>query len=622
MTAETTYPFRAEIQQLLHILVHSLYKDRDIFLRELISNASDALSRLQFEMLTSREVLEPDRELAIHLEIQTEGDSKTVIIRDSGVGMTAEELVANLGVIAQSGARQFLTRLRDHPQEPPDIIGRFGVGFYSVFMVAQEVRVISRSYRLDAEPAAWVSSGDDTFRIEPANKSDRGTEVHIRLREDAAEYAEAWKLKRVVKQHSDYIGFPIYLDGEQINQRESLWRKNPSDVSDEAYPTFYQQMTLDFEPPLTHIHFVSDAPVQVRCLLFIPARAERSVLSVRKEPGLKLYANNVLIQEYCKDLLPEWLGFIDGVVDSEALPLNVSRETVQNNRLMKQLERVVRKRVLRTLNHLAEQDQPKYATFWQTFGRVLKEGLVVDPTAGEDIQPLLRFTSSHSQGEWVSLAAYVERMPAAQEAIYYVLADSEQAAAHSPHLDPFRARSWEVLYLVEPIDAFVATTLREYKGKPWRNVDEAGLTLPELEEETESPAAEPLTEEALQTLLARCAATLGERVTEVRISKVLRDNPVRLAVPDNHTQAGMERLQRYMRRDYEAPPRVLEINRTHPIVVNLTRQLARDSAAPIIDLTIEQLYESALLQEGLHPNPSLMLPRIQQLLELASAHFD
>ncbi len=621
MTAETTYPFRAEIQQLLHILVHSLYKDRDIFLRELISNASDALSRLQFEMLTSRDVLEPDRELAIQLEIQKDADYNTLIIRDSGVGMTAEELVANLGVIAQSGAREFLTRLRDQQNAPSDIIGRFGVGFYSVFMVAQEVRVVSRSYRPEAEPAAWVSSGDNTFRIEAATKPDRGTEIHIRLRDDAAEYADAWKLKRVVKQHSDYISFPIYLEGEQVNQRESLWCKNPSDVSQDAYHAFYQQMTLDFEPPLTHIHFVSDAPVQVRCLLFVPARAERSVLATRKEPGLKLYANNVLIQEYCKDLLPEWLGFVDGVVDSEALPLNVSRETVQNNRLMKQLEKVVRKRVLRTLTHMAEHDQPKYATFWQTFGRALKEGLVVDPTAVEDIQPLLRFTSSHSQGALTSLAAYVERMPAAQDAIYYVLADSEQSAAHSPHLDPFRARGWEVLYLVEPIDAFVATNLREYQGKKWHNVDEAGLSLPEMEE-ADSPPAETLAEDEFQAFLARCTATLGERVTEVRVSKILRDNPIRLAAPDNNTQSGLDRLQRYMRRDYEAPPRVLEVNRAHPIVVNLTRQLARDPAAPIIDLTIEQLYESALVQEGLHPNPSLMLPRIQKLLELASAHFN
>ncbi|HZQ05728.1 MAG TPA: molecular chaperone HtpG, partial [Anaerolineae bacterium] len=314
----TTHPFKAEVKQLLYILAHSLYKERDIFLRELISNASDALTRMHFEMLTNRQVLDPDAELAIHIETpETTGDTpKKLIVKDSGIGMTREEMEQNLGTIAQSGAREFLARVGNGQLDPSDMIGQFGVGFYSVFMVADEVRVISRSYRLDAEPAMWISDGGDQFRIEPATKTDRGTEIHITLKKDAEEFAQAWKLRQIIKKHSDFVRFPIYVGPERANQQTSLWRKQPSQVSADDYKNFYQQLTLDFEEPLATIHFTADAPVNVRALLFIPAKREKSFLAARQQPGLLLYSHNVLIQEYCTDLLPKWLSFVDGVVDS------------------------------------------------------------------------------------------------------------------------------------------------------------------------------------------------------------------------------------------------------------------------------------------------------------------
>lgn len=622
MTTAEKYHFKAEIQQLLHILVHSLYKDREIFLRELISNASDALARVQFEMLTNQAVLDPDAELAIHLSVAEEDGRKKLIVRDSGIGMTEAELAQNLGTIAQSGAREFMARLSAEQTSATDIIGRFGVGFYSVFMVAQSVRVVSRSYRPEATAAAWVCDGGDSFELEPAEKNERGAEVHIWLKDDAAEFAEPARLRSIVRQHSNYVSFPIYLDGEQINQRESLWRKNPSEVSKEEYTEFYQQMTLDMAPPLQHIHFTSDAPVDVRALLFIPSTADRGVWSMRTEPGLKLYSNNVMIQEYCKDLLPEWMGYVvDGVVDSEGLPLNVSRETVQNNRLLRQLGRVIQKRVVRALVHMGENDKEKYARFWQGFSRYLKEGIARDPSGLEDIRPLLRFATSKSGDQLLSLDEYVAQMPAEQPAIYYIMADHREAAAHSPHLDPFRARDWAVLFLVDPLDAFVAAALTEHQGKKLQSADDAGLELPKRDTGEGEGSAESttLSEKELNQFIGRCATTLGQRVLEVRVSHILTDSPVRLVAPDNQPGRQFERLQRYMRQDYVVPQRILEINREHPIVVNIARTIDRDATAPVIDLTIDQLYESALVQEGLHPNPSAMLERIQKLMELASA---
>jgi molecular chaperone HtpG len=455
------HTFKAEVKQLLYILAHSLYKERDIFLRELISNASDALTRLHFEMLTNRDVLDVDAELAIRIEIPEveEGEAKRIVIKDSGIGMTEAELIQNLGTIAQSGARDFLSKI-DEGQEidPSDVIGQFGVGFYSVFMVSDEVREISRSYQKEAQAAVWISEGGDSFRVETADKSDRGTEIHIILKKDAEEFASDWKLKQIIKKHSDFVRYPIYVGEEQANRQESLWRKSPSDIEAEEYTNFYRQMTMDFEEPVATIHFSSDAPVNLRALLFVPAKREAGILQARKEPGVMLYSHNVLIEEYCTDLLPEWLSFVDGVVDSEDVSLNVSRETVQSNRIMRQLAKTVKGRVLREVKNLAD-DAGKYAQFWGQFGVTFKQGVATDYEAKKDLLPLFRYHSSKSEGKLTSLDAYVERMPESQEEIYYVLGDCVTSVANSPHLDPFKSQDIEVLYWVDPLDALIAPTM-------------------------------------------------------------------------------------------------------------------------------------------------------------------
>lgn len=619
--ATEAFNFKTEVKQVLHILVHSLYKDQDIFLRELVSNASDALTRLHFETLTNRNILDPDAELAVHIDVPKtdEGEPKKIIVKDSGLGMTRDELIRNLGTIAQSGAREFLAKISAGDVDPGDVIGQFGVGFYSVFMVADEVRVVSRSYQLEAEAAAWVSDGSDSFYLEPAEKSDRGTEIHITLKKEAEEFANEWKLRQIVKKHSDFVRYPVYVGEQQANQQESLWRKTPSDVKPEDYKSFYQQMTMDFEEPLATIHFTSDAPVQVRALLFIPAKREPNILALRKEPGVMLYSHNVLIQEYCTDLLPTWLAFVDGVVDSEDLPLNVSRETVQNNRLMMHLGKTIRKRVLRELGKLAENDPEKYKVFWREYGRVFKEGIATDPAAKEDLLPFFRYHSSNSEDELTTLDAYVERMPESQSDIYYVLGDDRRTVANSPHLDPFKARSLEVLYWIDPLDVLIAPMMADYKDKKFRNIDDAGLELPELEHDEAAEEKPEVAEADFNRLIGRFVTTLGDKVVEVRQSKVLKNSPVRLVSPEDAPNREMQRIYRMLGQEYEVPKKILEVNRQHPLIANLARQVTEHPDSELVKLSIEQLYDSALVQEGLHPNPTAMLPRIEQLMMLAAA---
>ena len=615
------YRFQAEIRQLLHILVHSLYQNQEIFLRELISNASDALTQMHFEMLTEQNVRDSELELAITLETEEKDDEQWLIVRDTGVGMTREELIENLGTIAQSGARAFLQRVQEEDARPGEIIGQFGVGFYSVFMVAEEVRVVSLSYEPEAEAHAWISSGEEAFRVEPAEKEERGTEVRIRLAPDAREFASEWRLREIVKKHSDFVSYPIYLDGEQINQQQPLWRQSPQDVEAEDYHNFYQQMTMDFQEPLATIHFRSDAPIHVRALLYIPATRDRGVLAARTEPGIQLYSHNVLIQSYNTDLLPKWLEFVDGVVESEDLPLNISRETVQSNRFMRGLARVIRGRVVRRLEEMAREEPESYARFWEQHKRTVKEGLATEPAAVEDVLPLLRFHSSEREESLTSLDDYLERMPEEQDTIYYVVADDVRAASHSPHLDPFRARGLEVLYFVDPLDPFIAPLLTSYEETPLQNVDDAELELPEVEDADEAAetTAEPVAEADFNRLVGRFVKTLDDRVLEVRESKVLRHSPVRLVSPEGAPDQAMQRVYRYLDEGYQVPRRILELNRRHALLADLARLVTSAPDDPAIDLMVEQLFESALLQEGLHPNPGGMLPRIEQLMAIAAA---
>lgn len=610
--------FRAEIRQLLNILVHSLYTEREIFLRELISNASDALNRVQFEMLTNRNVLDEHAELAIRLSGDKEAG--TLTLRDTGIGMTREELITNLGTIAHSGAADFIKSMQEG-KKAADIIGQFGVGFYSVFMVADEVRVTSRSHKPDSEAWTWTATGGDNYTVEPASQTERGTTIVIKLKEDAKEFAEAYRLEQIVHKHSDFVSFPIYVGdkAEAVNRQTALWRQPASEITDEAADEFYKQFTLEFDRPLARAHLNTDAPVQIYALLFIPAKAERGMFSLRKDPGLKLYARKILIQDFSKDLLPNFLRFVHGVVDSEDLPLNVSRETVQSNKVMERICTALTRKVLDTLKDLAA-DAEKYRPFWNEFSPFIKEGLATDYASREKLQPLLRFHSSRTTGdELTSLADYAGRMKPEQRTIYYILGESVKSVSRSPHLDYFRKEAIEVLYLTDPLDGFMLSGLQTYEGFALKNVDDPALDLPKAA--PAEPTADALPAEDFDALAARFKAQLGERITDVRASARLVDSPLRLVNPDDAKGHEMDRVRRMLERDFTIPKKLVEINRAHPLIKNLGAMVKDGGQDSLISDCIEQLYESGLLLEGLLPNPADMVGRIQGLMEAATGRF-
>lgn len=616
MTSEETtaepIAFRAEVKQLLHILAHSLYTDREIFLRELISNASDALHRVQFEMLTNRDVRDPEAELAVWVEVDK--DARTLTIKDSGVGMTRDELIENLGTIAQSSARAFLQRAGEGQRSGGNIIGQFGVGFYSVFMVADKVTVVSRSYLPAAEAAVWEATGGDTFTIEAGERAERGTTITLHLKEDAAEFADSWRIEQTVKRHSDFVAFPIYMGERRINQQQALWRRAPREVEAEQYPDFYRQITFDMEPPLLHIHLSTDAPVDLHTVLFVPSRRERGLIERRIEGKIKLYSRKVLIQEEAKDLLPNHYRFIEGVVDSEDLPLNVSRESVQSSPVMQRIRKTLTSRLNRELNDLAEKDPPKFADFWREFGPFIKEGIATDYEHRDDLLKLLRFHTTTAGDDLTTLAAYKERMVPDQKEIYYLLAGDLAAARRSPHLDPFTARGIEVLLLTDIMDSFMLNGLRDYEGLRLRNADEAGLELPGAPDAPESL----VNDDEFAALSARVSAILGERISDVRASQVLRTSPARLLAGEEAPGREMQRIQQLLGQETTQQPRVLELNRGHQLVADLAHRAATGGDDPVIAAVVEQLYDNALLLEGLHTNPAAMVPRIQQLLEAAA----
>jgi molecular chaperone HtpG len=494
-------------------------------------------------------------------------------------------------------------------------------------MVADEVRVISRSYQPDAEAVEWVSDGGSDYRLGAAEKEERGTTIEVKLKEDAGDFASTWRLEQIIRKHSEYVAFPIYVGDkdEPVNRQTALWRQSPREVDQEQYEEFYKHLTLDFEKPLLHTHLVTDAPIDLRSILYIPAKRERGMLSLRTDHGLKLYIHNVLIQEYNKDLLPNYFRFVEGVVESEDLPLNISRETVQSSPAARRIQRALIRKLIRELKTLATEEPEQYAAFWEEFGPFIKEGVATapapvpeaDPKAKDDLVPLLRFHSSKGGDGLVSLADYAERMADDQTAIYYVLGEELSSVARSPHLDYFKAHDIEVLYMVDPIDSFVTAVLQEFEGKPLKNVDDAGLELP-TKDEAEGEKAEGLPEADFNRVVGRFVKVLGDRVIEVRESKMLTGSPCRLVSPEDAPAREMSRVYRMLGQEYETPKQILELNRGHPIIANLARLENDTPDADVIDVTIEQLFENQLLLEGLHPNPTDMIPRIQQLMEAAT----
>ena len=610
-TDAQSFSFKAETKQLLNILIHSLYKDPEVFLRELLSNASDALNRAHFEMLTNQNML--DSEVELNIRITADKDKGMLTIQDTGIGMTKDEIIENLGTIAQSGARNFIEATQDKEVDIAQLIGQFGVGFYSVFMAAEWVRVTSRSYKPRAKAVSWYATGEDNFEVNAAEMAERGTKIEIKLKDDAKEFSEEHHLKTIIKKHSDYIGFPIYVgeDEEQVNKQTSLWRTSRNEIKDEDYQEFYRQLTLEFEEPLLHIHAVTDAPVQLYALLYLPSKGERGVFSVRKDDGLKLYSRNILIDEYNKDLLPEYLRFVQGVVDSEDLPLNVSRETVQSSGIMSRLKKIVTGQVMRELENLAKNDAENFNVFWEEFGIFLKQGIAAEPLNTEKVQPLLRFKTNLQAENWSSLDEYVERMKDDQKEIYYIVGNDPKSVLLNPHLDYFQSQGTEVLLLTDPMDSFMLMGLQKYKDHDLMNVAQADVETTEAGEK--EGEAEKISDDDFTKLIERFKEILGERVTDVRASNRLSQSVSRLVDPDDSLNPELQRVYQYLGKEYDVPKKILELNPSHTILKQL---ITKESDADLQTQIIEQIYESALLVEGLHPDPSSMAPRIQKLMEM------
>jgi molecular chaperone HtpG len=613
--------FKAEVRQLLDILVHSLYTNKEIFLRELISNSSDALDKLRYEKNRGAEPVDDDLDLEIRVSFDK--DRKLLTVSDTGIGMTEEEVIENLGTIAHSGSAELL-RAAQSKQDLASIIGRFGVGFYSVFMVAREVVVTSRSYRKEAAPVRWRSDGTGEYEVAPVEEPvGRGTRVELHLRDDALEFAEDYRIKTIIKKHSNFISFPIFVGEEHVNTIPALWREPKFNIKKEQYTEFYKFITYDTAEPLETMHFSVDAPVQFHSLLFIPAK-NPDLFGIAREPaGVDIYARRVLIQHGNTELLPEYLGFIRGVVDSEDLPLNISRETFQENVVFHKIGSSLTKQILSQLRKLAEKDKDRYTAFWKEFGKLFKAGYM-DFANRDDYAELLRFHSSALAPDTLtSLEEYAGRAKPGQSEMYYASGPNREAIESNPHLEILRAKGLEVLYLHEPIDEFALEGLHKFKDFELRSVEHADPRKLDsfASVEGEQRKAEALSEEDQQNferLLDRIKLILGDRVTNVKASERLKDSPCCLVNPDGQITSSMDRIMRIVGKDTSIPKKVLEVNRDHHLIRNLLAVFKRDPRDSFLSGVVEQMFESALLLEGYLNDPHQMVGRIQRLMDQSS----
>ena len=624
MGRKTTHKFKAEVSQLLDILVHSLYTNKEIFLRELISNASDALEKARFKTQAAGET----DELAPEIRITCDPDAKTLTVADTGVGMTRDELMQNIGTIAHSGTAE-LAKLAEEGKESLDsLIGRFGVGFYSVYMVADEVTVTTKSMEPGATAIAWTSDGRTDYKLQELEEDrPHGTEITVHLEEDAvAQFTNEAHLKHVVKTHSNFINFPIFVGEERVNTIQALWREPKFQIKPEQYAEFYKFLTFDQDDPFDTLHTSVDAPVQFNALMFIPKRGDDPFGLGRENRGLDLYVRRVLIEKQNKDLLPEYLGFVKGVVDTEDLPLNISRETLQDNLLMRKISSTLVKQVLDHLAKMAKDDADRYNEFWRAHGELFKAGYM-DFLNKDKFAGLVRFNSSALDDEkgLTSLADYISRAKEDQKEIYYAYGPSREALSLSPHLEVFRRKHVEVLYLYEPIDEFVMDALREFEGCTLVSAEHADMAkLDKFKSVEKEDRPEPLNEEQkseLDKLLARIKDVLGDAVTEVKASTRLTESPVCLANPDGNVTSSMDKIMRVMSKDTSIPKKILEINPDHPLVRNMLTIMEKDENDPFIAQAANQLYESALLLEGYLTDPHALVGRVQDLLTKSSGWY-
>ena len=612
------FEFQAEIKQLLDIVIHSLYTEKEIFVRELVSNASDSLEKLRHTQITEKEIF--DDKLDLDINVTTDDKAKTITIQDFGIGMTRDELVANLGTIAHSGSKAFLQALGPTSAEAtagkdgglrPNLIGQFGVGFYSAFMVAKSVKVYTHSWHT-AEPGhLWTSDGSGSYEIEESDGQRRGAKIVIELKDDCADFAQDWKMKEILERYSAFVSFPINLNGKRINTIQALWLRSKNEIKDEEYTEFYKFQSHAYDEPRLRLHFSADAPLAINALLFVPKENMEKLGLARTEASVALYCRKVLIDAKPKDLLPEWLRFLKGVVDSEDLPLNISRETMQDKSLIEKLNKVITKRFLKFLDEEAKNRPDSYAEFYREFGVFLKEGAALDFTHKDQLVKLLRFESSLTEkGKTTSLTDYVTRMGTDQKEIYYLIGPNRAAIESGPYLEGLKARSLEVLFCYEAVDEYVMNNVREFDGKKLTAADHADLKL------SDQPKPEgALSEADTKALTQWLKETLGERVAEVKASDRLVDSPALALNADKMMSPHMRRMMKAMNKEgSDSPLRVnLEINPRSAVMKRLfeTHTTAPEKAK----LVAEQILDNALISAGLLDDAIPMVARLYKLLE-------
>lgn len=635
MTVEAqkeTLDFQAEVSQVLNLVIRSLYSNKEIFLRELISNASDAAEKLRFEALTDEALFEEDPELKVRVTYDKEAG--TLTISDNGIGMSRQDVTETIGTIASSGTRKFFEAMSGDQAKDSELIGQFGVGFYSAFIVADKVTLKTRRAGLGHEHGVqWVSEGQGSYSIENVDKPSRGTDVILHLREDEKEFLEGFRLRNIISKFSDHITMPVEMEKEfygedeekpesaefeRVNTGTALWMRSRSEISDEEYNEFYKHVSHDFEDPLLHVHNRVEGNNEYTALLFVPARAPFDLWDRDQKHGVKLFVRRVFIMDEAEKLMPRYMRFVKGVVDSDDLPLNVSREILQHNRKIDTIRQANVKRVLGALEKLAENDKEKYQEFWDQFGKVLKEGPAEDFANKEKISALLRFASTHNEQDeqTVSLADYVSRMREGQDKIYYITADSAAAARFSPHLEVLKKKGIEVLLLSDRVDEWLVTSLTEFDGKTLQSVAKGELDLGELDDKEEQESQEKQSEEH-KALLERMQQVLQESVKEIRVSQRLTDSPACLVVEEHDMSANLARVLKSVGQDAPQTKPIMEVNATHPLVVQLENESDEERFGDLSKVLFDQ---AQLAEGGQLDDPAAFVRRLNSLMLKLAGH--
>ena len=607
------FEYKAEMKQLLHLIVHSLYTQPEVAIRELISNASDALHKIRFRQLTDKNILSPESPLRI--DIAVDSDAQTFSITDTGVGMTKDDLTERIGTVASSGTLEFLEQMKggDTPFDA-NLIGQFGIGFYSVFMLTNEITIETRHADTDSKGFRWQSTGEGKFSIKEIERSQRGTQITFKLKDESKEFCQAYRVEGVITKYSNFVDFPVSVNGKQVNTVSALWHKNRNEVTEEERAEFYKFISNDLNPPLGHLHLSLEGRVNFKALMFIPETQPLRFLREEDLSSLHLYSSKVFIQDDCKELLPEYLRFISGVVDTEDLPLNVSREVTQSSPVMARIRETLTGRILSLLEDWTKNDVEKYEKFFRNFGLLFKMGLSSDVVNRDRLLDLLRFESTKTEsGTFTSLKDYVAGMSENQEEIYYLSGDSREAVERNPNLEYFRKQGVEVLFFIDPVDLFNIPHLLEYDEKPLKSIEKADIDLTADEDSQD----ETLTEDA--KLISVFKETLGDRVEDVVASKRLVDSAATLVVGAEGMDAHLERMMKMMNQDFTGSKRILELNFSHPLIKNLAQLNQNQGDETLIKNCILQLYEGTLLVDGNTVDPPTFVARMTEIMERATS---